>query len=259
MPRKQVRPAKNMRQRSWCTLQVKRNDMVQGESTLGRTKMRCFRQPGFTPSAATARRHNRAVIFASLLLITTAQASGDEAGRQPRDELAVVTRELSAVKADLQEVKARISELEGDVAQTRDAIDAFREEVARSEQAAAASLTAPALTFPLLRDQARMEDVDVTGSVAPAKPLSQSEQRQLGKVDELLQRGDVAGARLLLEHAFADRAVAALRLGETYDPERLAAWRVYGVRADPAKARELYRRAYAGGIREARERLAGLP
>ena len=73
---------------------------------------------------------------------------------------------------------------------------------------------------------------------------------------ELLRQGDIAGARLYLEHL---SAAVDFRLAETYDPERLAAWLAVGIPADPKKARELYERALAGGLIEAQERLARLP
>jgi hypothetical protein len=83
-----------------------------------------------------------------------------------------------------------------------------------------------------------------------------TDDQQFARVEELLRKGDVAGARLYLEHL---SAAVAFRLAETYDPERLAAWQVVGVPADPKKARELYERALAGGLIEAQERLARLP
>jgi TPR repeat protein len=101
----------------------------------------------------------------------------------------------------------------------------------------------------------------ITGSVAPAQPITQTaEQTALAKAEELLNRGDIAGARLMLEHLLpGGSAAVAFRLAETYDPRRLSAWRVVGMRGDPKRARELYERALAGGMNQAQERLAGLP
>ncbi|HEY7382912.1 MAG TPA: hypothetical protein VH743_04510 [Beijerinckiaceae bacterium] len=219
--------------------------------------MRRFRHLG---SALIATRYPYALALVGLLQIAAgAQASGT----QPRDqdaELAAVTRELEAVKTELKGMKARVTELEGDIAQTRDALDTFREEATRVDEGARPAMPAT-LTFPVHKGRGGpdMPDVDVTSAIDTAPPLSAAEQKQLAKADELLGRGDIAGARLVLEQASAASPAAAFKLGETYDPKRLAAWRVLGVRADPAKARELYQHAYAGGIREARDRLAGLP
>jgi hypothetical protein len=222
--------------------------------------MRRVRQFGLATIAATVCRRHLGLALAPVLLLTpVAQAGGDD-GRDQGAELTAVTRELETVKAELEGMKARVSELEGDLAQTRDALDTFRGEVARTDEGTATAMPA-GLTFPVQKDRARAEmaDIAVTGATNAAPALSPAEQKQLAKADELLERGDVAGARLVLEQASGASPAAAFKLGETYDPGRLAAWRVYGVRGDPAKARELYRRAYAGGIREARERLAALP
>jgi hypothetical protein len=71
----------------------------------------------------------------------------------------------------------------------------------------------------------------------------------LVKADELLRRGDVGGARLVLERALREGSeLAAFRLAETYDPKRLSAWGVIGTKPDTAKARQLYERACAAGI-----------
>jgi TPR repeat protein len=73
---------------------------------------------------------------------------------------------------------------------------------------------------------------------------------------ELLQTGDVAGARLWLEQGLAaGEAQAAFHLAETYDPRMLRRWRVVGVTSDPRRARELYRRALEGGVSAAQSRL----
>jgi hypothetical protein len=108
---------------------------------------------------------------------------------------------------------------------------------------------------------------NVTGALAQGQRgltlphlTTPADDKQLARVEELLRIGDVAGARLYLEHLLPGGSPAvAFRLAETYDPERLAAWRVVGVRGDPQKARELYERALAGGIVQAQERLARLP
>jgi hypothetical protein len=219
--------------------------------------MRRFRQLGSTTIAGMPR-CDHAVALAALLLIAPAAQASDSQARDQDAELAAVTRELEAVKADLQGMKARVMELEGDMAQTRDALDTVREEAARADQAPAMPAT---LTFPVHKGRATgdMTDVDITSSIDKTQPLSAAEQKQLAKADELLGRGDIAGARLVLQQASGASPAAAFKLGETYDPSRLAAWRVLGVRAEPGKARELYQRAYAGGIREARDRLGALP
>jgi hypothetical protein len=60
----------------------------------------------------------------------------------------------------------------------------------------------------------------------------------------LIQRGDISGARLLLERARARHAPEATRLlAQTWDPEKLRAWKVRGLQANPDLARSLYAQA----------------
>jgi hypothetical protein len=83
--------------------------------------------------------------------------------------------------------------------------------------------------------------------------------RHTARAAALMEQGDIAGARLLLARASAaGGARAAFLLAETYDPARLAALNVVGIKADAAKARALYQQALAGGMQEAAARLAGL-
>ena len=66
----------------------------------------------------------------------------------------------------------------------------------------------------------------------------------LARGDMLLSVGDVASARLFYERAAdAGGGLAAIRLGETFDPLFLDRVRLSGVRGDPAVAASWYRRA----------------
>jgi len=92
------------------------------------------------------------------------------------------------------------------------------------------------------------------------KPNSPTnEDKLLARARALVLQGNIDGARLWLERALATgSARAAFDLAETYDPHVLSSLRTYGVRGDPAKARELYSRAYISGIPEAKERIEAL-
>jgi len=77
--------------------------------------------------------------------------------------------------------------------------------------------------------------------------------------EELLRKGDVSGARLLLERARSDgNARAVFLLAETFDPNVLSRMGVLGIRGDAAKAREFYEQAHAMGIAQAGERMEAL-
>jgi len=101
---------------------------------------------------------------------------------------------------------------------------------------------------------------EITQRATPQlQAMSRDQEQQLAKAEQLLRQGDIQGARLLLEYLLATGSpLVAFKLAETYDPKRLAAWKALGVRADPQKARELYQRAQAGGVKDAQERLSGL-
>ncbi|WP_245305424.1 hypothetical protein [Bradyrhizobium sp. LTSP857] len=79
--------------------------------------------------------------------------------------------------------------------------------------------------------------------------------RLTARATGLLRQGDIGAARAVLERAAElGSAQAAFALAETFDPNVLAKWGAYGMRGDPIKARELYAKAEAGGIKEAKER-----
>src|SRR5262245_34733469 len=76
-----------------------------------------------------------------------------------------------------------------------------------------------------------------------------------GRID----KDDVLGARRILT-AYEGVAPAriSLALGETYDPNMLAAWDARGAAADPTRAKALYQRALKLGAAGAKRRLDGL-
>ncbi|WP_018263867.1 hypothetical protein [Methylobacterium sp. WSM2598] len=81
----------------------------------------------------------------------------------------------------------------------------------------------------------------------------------LARARGAVKLGDIAAARRLLEHAAADNHPLVLEaLAETYDPSRLSAWRVKGVKADVARALTLYRSAASAGSASAAARLTSL-
>ena len=81
----------------------------------------------------------------------------------------------------------------------------------------------------------------------------------MARARELLDQGNVSAARRVLERAAeTGSALASFTLAKTYDPIILSKWGTYGTRGDAAKARELYAKAHAGGIREAKDRSEAL-
>jgi TPR repeat protein len=93
---------------------------------------------------------------------------------------------------------------------------------------------------------------------APAE-APKTDDRLTIRAEELFHKGDVSGARLLLERALdGGNARAAFLLAETFDPNVLSRLGVLGIRGDGAKAREFYARARAMGITLAGERMEAL-
>jgi hypothetical protein len=93
---------------------------------------------------------------------------------------------------------------------------------------------------------------------APARPKLDQEEigRLIKRGQQLLQAGDIAPARLLLQRAAqGGSAQAALVLGGTYDPEVLREIGVLGFAPNPALAREWYQKALELGAGEASRRL----
>ena len=83
--------------------------------------------------------------------------------------------------------------------------------------------------------------------------------RLLARASALISQGNIGAARIVLERAVeTGSAQASFMLAETYDPLVLSTWKTYGTRGDVTKARELYAKALAGGIQEAKDRSVSL-
>ena len=100
-------------------------------------------------------------------------------------------------------------------------------------------------------------------AVAAAPPIRRIGADELANLmsrgKALLQSGDIAPARLLLERAAeAGEASAALMVAETYDPAVLGTQDSRNITADPALARKWYQRAAQLGSTDAQRRLSQL-
>ena len=77
----------------------------------------------------------------------------------------------------------------------------------------------------------------------------------LARAKALVAQGNILAARGVLERAAeTGSAQATFALAETYDPNVLATWKTRGTRGDATRARDLYARAYDGGIEAAKDR-----
>jgi hypothetical protein len=102
-------------------------------------------------------------------------------------------------------------------------------------------------------------------AVAPAAPAAPPTRHLnpdelatlLKRAKGLIEIGDIAPARLLLERAAdAQEASAALLLAQTYDPAVLGAQDMRSITPDPAMARNWYQKAAQFGSLDAQQRLA---
>ncbi|HZB90709.1 MAG TPA: hypothetical protein VE397_04655, partial [Stellaceae bacterium] len=92
-------------------------------------------------------------------------------------------------------------------------------------------------------------------NAAPAADLVEL----MARGDQLLATGDMVAARLFYERAAEHGSAAAARqAGKTYDPLFLAESNARGLRGDPVAAARWYRKASAGGDREADQLMARL-
>jgi hypothetical protein len=117
----------------------------------------------------------------------------------------------------------------------------------------------------LKRSQAAQVTQAAEAAAAAEQPAATEAQgspeatRLIARASALLGQGNIGAARIVLERA-ADMgsARASFMLAETYDPSILSAWGTYGTRGEATKARELYAKALAGGIQEAKDRFSAL-
>jgi curved DNA-binding protein CbpA len=117
------------------------------------------------------------------------------------------------------------------------------------------------------RSRAKMASVvhvtnanDETEGTAVRSPPTRAElaqaERMLDKGQQFLARGNIVIAReYFVRAAELGLAIAALRQGETHDPEELGGSEVHGLKQDPAEAKKWYARAVELGVPEAETRL----
>jgi len=126
-----------------------------------------------------------------------------------------------------------------------------------------AAVPPPAASVPAPKAPAPASAAPVSAPPPPASATAASDRDEiaalLARARTYLSAGDVAAARLVLRRA-AEREdpQAALALGGTYDPTVLKRLGIVNFQADPAQAREWYRRAAQLGSADASLRLEQL-
>jgi hypothetical protein len=206
--------------------------------------------------------------------------------QQERERAARLEQDLAAARRDVETQTALAAKASAEAAQLKQLADSGsedlrislqqeRDKVARLERDLAferSAKAAPAAPETVTADQSAQDkqfEVDATkpvaaeqASVAAARgatpPNSEDAAevaRLVARASVLLGQGDIGSARIMLEHAAeTGSAQASFTLAETYDPLILPKWGTYGTRGDATKARDLYAKAEAGGIKEAKAR-----
>ncbi|KJC55714.1 hypothetical protein UP10_38620 [Bradyrhizobium sp. LTSPM299] len=184
---------------------------------------------------------------------------------------AALTDELAALRRDLESKTADTSKANNDMKQLKQMAEAEAAELRQSLQQERDNASALARDLNTTRRElaARTGSDRLTSSQGvQAKPITdlaaaESQEVQespeatklLARARALLTQGDIGAARIVLERAVeAGSARASFALAETYDPNILTSWGTYGTRGDASKADELYAKATAGGVREAKSR-----
>ncbi|PPQ18450.1 hypothetical protein CV770_15395 [Bradyrhizobium sp. AC87j1] len=207
-----------------------------------------------------------------------AQAAAVDADQQRRAleeaqaHAAALESELAEVRREIETRNVQFREAENATRQQRQAAEreiselrqSLKQELSKTE-ARERDLARRSTHERVLAERANAAPVSpATRSVEVAAPptaavKNEAEARLIPRARALLDQGNIGAARIVLELAAEkDIAQASFMLAETYDPAVLSAWGTYGTRGEAAKARELYAKAYGGGIREAKERLDAL-
>lgn len=200
------------------------------------------------------------------------QALDEERARRAAlwSEFATARREIEAQAAQLRKAGEEAAQLkratESTTAELRQALQQERDKTAATTRSAesarltvGARVTAePAAAIPVSKATQAVELAAMTQPAAGAQGNAEAA-RLVARASALLGQGDIGGARAVLERAAeTGSAQASFMLAETYDPGILSAWGTKGTRGEITRARELYAKAHAGGIPEAKDRFNAL-
>jgi hypothetical protein len=206
----------------------------------------------------------------------TATAKLQQSLQQQRDKTLALESELAMARRGVEPEVATSRTTDDEAAQLKQATKNAQAELRQSppqerdkpgEPARGPKSTAGPVgaRLPLAANNQTTQVKQTTGAAATeqlvaAEPKGSAEAaRLLARASALLGQGNIGAAQIVLERAIeTGSAQASFMLAETYDPLVLSTWKTYGTRGDVAKARELYAKALAGGIQEAKNRSVAL-
>jgi hypothetical protein len=200
-----------------------------------------------------------------------------QALEQERARGIALARDLATAQREIEVKTAQLRQAGEETAQIKRATEGVTAELRQSLQQERDRAEATARNL----DSARLPvGARVASESVPSSPISKTAQavavvavtqptvavqgnpevaRLVARASALLAQGDIGAARTVLQRAVeTGSAQASFMLAETYDPRILSAWGTYGTRGEVTKARELYAKAQAGGIQEAKDRLSAL-
>ena len=201
-----------------------------------------------------------------------AQAKAKAAEEDARDN------QLAAVRGELQKAKAEATAARESLEAERTRTQQVEQQLAsiqeskgppgsRSPATASSTVGQPSIaasSVPEAPPKAPTGDVQQPTNLA-TRPTTNLEQgspqavRLIARANLLLEQGNIGAARNMLDRAVEMGSTEALFwLAETYDPLLLSTRKTFGTQSDIAKARELYVKALAGGVSEAKVRLEAL-
>ena len=181
--------------------------------------------------------------------VETQTALATKAGAEASQLKKTADAGSAELRKSLQQEHDRASRLEQDLALARSNASApsiiAGGQISKQHEAEAAK--------PVAVQQAAVADARVA-----AQPKAKDDAevaRLMAYAHVLLGRGDIGSARIVLQRAAEmGDAQANFTLAETYDSLILSKWGTYGTHGDAKKALDLYARAFAGGIKEAKGR-----
>jgi hypothetical protein len=212
--------------------------------------------------------------------------------QEERARAAALAHELAVVRLEIEALAAQLTTTRDDAAKFRQIAERTsaeqqkeRDTLARELATARGQIEANVTLLNKFRDDAakfrQIADARAALGPAPNSLISQATQavepaapvqpaaadahgnpeaaRLMARASTLLAQGNIGAARIVLERAAeTGSAQANFMLAETYDPVILSMWGTYGTRGEATKARELYAKAHAGGIEEAKNRFDAL-
>ena len=198
---------------------------------------------------------------------TAEQQKERESAEALSRELAMARREIEANTAQLTKARDDAAQFRqiaerttAELQQERDKAKPLSRELTMAQRAIDARAALEPTPNSLITQTTQAVEAAAPAQPAAAEAQSNSEAaRLMARASTLLARGNIGAARIVLERAAeTGSAQATFMLAETYDPVILSKWRTYGTRGEATKARELYAKAQAGGIEEAKNRFDAL-